>query len=826
MAATKVTGSTSGQSVADDQARASPSGLPSSNRDHDDGKTRARVNMACNHCRGRKIRCDGMLPQCSNCAHLGRPCTYQPVPAEENEANRERKRKNKQRKLDEEFNSSAEYGDVSANSSADSIRPRLTQSGSTSRLSSPSSTIEAGSSHLKPPTSSQAFKATLAQRRARGAAVMTSLESGPSLRRHAPYSARSRPPINTSSSSGAGSAAGALASSGSETLASPASPSLGYSSQSFQTAFGSNQTSLSSQSLGPQYGGETAFRWQGDGSSGIAPAAIMSLRRRSSFDSSGVLELMYSGSSMQPPPLTSTQLQQNQQHYYPPPQVPGFYSSVPPPLSDHTSNIVPRPDIWGHLPHPNMTLHLDVAGSLSSAVPQGAEPSAGSGWLPNRVDDRNRADARMYLRAGEQHSVMRSTSEPGTAITARSQDGTGSIVPPLHPHHYSHGVSLPASVQASERGSPVLGAVRDAYPFCGPNLLDQSLHALQQSQNLGFGHPPPQHQQHQQHQQSGAMSMGSMSPNSSRDSANDGVGRSLDGSGLVSIGYGLSASSSAAAMLSGGSGFLPANYPSDGSQPLNVMLLGPPNDPYHSASQAQSQLYRPSPGAPFEPTAAAATQPQQLRLDQSALHTGFAWNPAAGSNPASPESHLGRNMYDMQLTDTSPSAAMSSQSHHSASRATSAIPEELPYVTSLQYIDARAYFQGSSVGTGSAGAGHGTSGSVASPAANVAYSTSSHGGHGEQQTSGAGLLDASTGWPQQQQQAHPVFQAFAGDSASSSAGSHGLPDLAPTSPTGAPSQGQAYPVSSQQQQQQLDARSTAGESATKRHRGERADKAN
>lgn len=40
---------------------------------------RARVSMACIHCRQRKIRCDGQQPTCSTCFRLGRYCVYESI---------------------------------------------------------------------------------------------------------------------------------------------------------------------------------------------------------------------------------------------------------------------------------------------------------------------------------------------------------------------------------------------------------------------------------------------------------------------------------------------------------------------------------------------------------------------------------------------------------------------------------------------------------------------------------------------------------------------------------------------------------------------------
>ncbi|KAN0079910.1 hypothetical protein V8E55_009476 [Tylopilus felleus] len=42
-----------------------------------------RTPMACQFCRGRKLKCDGSRPSCSNCNRRGYPCLYVPVSAEQ-----------------------------------------------------------------------------------------------------------------------------------------------------------------------------------------------------------------------------------------------------------------------------------------------------------------------------------------------------------------------------------------------------------------------------------------------------------------------------------------------------------------------------------------------------------------------------------------------------------------------------------------------------------------------------------------------------------------------------------------------------------------------
>lgn len=42
-------------------------------------RTPRRTPMACQFCRGRKLKCDGLRPSCTNCNKRGVPCAYVPV---------------------------------------------------------------------------------------------------------------------------------------------------------------------------------------------------------------------------------------------------------------------------------------------------------------------------------------------------------------------------------------------------------------------------------------------------------------------------------------------------------------------------------------------------------------------------------------------------------------------------------------------------------------------------------------------------------------------------------------------------------------------------
>ncbi|KDR78303.1 hypothetical protein GALMADRAFT_138410 [Galerina marginata CBS 339.88] len=46
---------------------------------YDGPRTPKRTPMACQFCRGRKLKCDGIRPSCANCHRRGYPCSYTPV---------------------------------------------------------------------------------------------------------------------------------------------------------------------------------------------------------------------------------------------------------------------------------------------------------------------------------------------------------------------------------------------------------------------------------------------------------------------------------------------------------------------------------------------------------------------------------------------------------------------------------------------------------------------------------------------------------------------------------------------------------------------------
>ncbi|KAJ6492898.1 hypothetical protein C8R47DRAFT_1214177 [Mycena vitilis] len=49
---------------------------------YDNPRTPRRVPMACSFCRARKLKCDGLRPQCGNCNRRNIPCNYIAVSAQ------------------------------------------------------------------------------------------------------------------------------------------------------------------------------------------------------------------------------------------------------------------------------------------------------------------------------------------------------------------------------------------------------------------------------------------------------------------------------------------------------------------------------------------------------------------------------------------------------------------------------------------------------------------------------------------------------------------------------------------------------------------------
>lgn len=53
--------------------------VPNTKRKHIHEGMRKRVSQACDACRNKKLRCDGLRPTCSSCILLGRQCLYASV---------------------------------------------------------------------------------------------------------------------------------------------------------------------------------------------------------------------------------------------------------------------------------------------------------------------------------------------------------------------------------------------------------------------------------------------------------------------------------------------------------------------------------------------------------------------------------------------------------------------------------------------------------------------------------------------------------------------------------------------------------------------------
>ncbi|TFK36053.1 hypothetical protein BDQ12DRAFT_756189 [Crucibulum laeve] len=57
-----------------------PNGVPVTQPHYQDiPRTPKRTPMACQFCRGRKLKCDGGRPSCANCNRRNYPCVYAPV---------------------------------------------------------------------------------------------------------------------------------------------------------------------------------------------------------------------------------------------------------------------------------------------------------------------------------------------------------------------------------------------------------------------------------------------------------------------------------------------------------------------------------------------------------------------------------------------------------------------------------------------------------------------------------------------------------------------------------------------------------------------------
>ncbi|KAI0088372.1 hypothetical protein BDY19DRAFT_195083 [Irpex rosettiformis] len=62
-----------------EQQLAGQQGQDQESSEEDIPRTPRRTPMACQFCRGRKLKCDGLKPSCSNCNRRSLPCQYVPV---------------------------------------------------------------------------------------------------------------------------------------------------------------------------------------------------------------------------------------------------------------------------------------------------------------------------------------------------------------------------------------------------------------------------------------------------------------------------------------------------------------------------------------------------------------------------------------------------------------------------------------------------------------------------------------------------------------------------------------------------------------------------
>ncbi|KAE8214843.1 hypothetical protein CF327_g1809 [Tilletia walkeri] len=589
-------------------------------------KSRARVNLACKHCRQRKIRCDGTLPTCSNCSRLRRVCTYERVPAEENLATRERKRRNKQRKLQENLAAEQYYGQAGPSQLG------MVHSESSSSLTSSLSASDQGGSG-GPSIASPSYRTgskTLAQRRARGATETIYLESAPSTLRHAPYPMSSPSRTGPAPSWFQGSAqqwkvvTGQTPSFSAQMLSSQFLPA---SSEGLYPGL-PPQVHYTAQSLGTPISDHHGFQWDTHVPS-LAAVSTFQLRRKSSFDSSGITETL------------RYQNQQNLAHH------PGFGPSLPPPLSGHELNSVPAPDAWGLLPADTTTLHLNAVGSVPSTN-EGPSGQAGAQRSEWRGDGPGLQIGSANGSAIPTTFAMDRWTQLGMASTP-VHNGSGVLPLPWRspdfdpqPQHVigqaldrfntsndsSQAGSAPVSTSTSEGGSQVA-----AHAFAPASSTASSLsHAhsvLQQPQyNMTLSQNPPL---------CGPFSSASGSPRSSVPSIHGSSSRDGDLS-FPSSGSIVRTMSSSGQILSDASRLVPSSH-----------LAGDALIQAATALRQQDQQHG------YQQMISSPQQTQQQQQQQHSPQTTFGWGSSVHS-PSSPAAQINRNMYGLQqLSMTSPS---------------------------------------------------------------------------------------------------------------------------------------------------------------------------
>ncbi|CAD6890859.1 unnamed protein product [Tilletia controversa] len=462
---------------------------------------------------------------------------------------------------------------------------------------------------------------TLAVRRARGATDMTSLASAPTTSRHAPHRMWSPNFIGPTAGGDEGSVQ-------QETMTSALmSAPFGTSSSGLLFSRIPAHAPYTSQSLGASSGREQDFQWNFR-IPDTAPSSIVSLRCKSSFDSSGITEVLRS----------SCQLAQQG----------SVISSLQAPLSGHELDYVPAPNTWGLLPADTTTLHLDVARSVppSREVHSNDLGPTQPGWQARSNEaglhiGSTSASAIQQLRSTLSSTVV--NNRPGALPLPWQSPGFGSqygIEQTLESLNSSNDSSqmgsVPPSTSTSEGGSQRAAPAHDL-GSTSSDSLGPSLSIWQKHQHGATSGLPPQIY--------GAFASALGSPLSSVPSAHDSNSRedvtsfSTSGSIATSI-------SSSGQVLTDTSHFAPP-----GHRAAEGFLL---------AAQQQQQQYYPHPQLLPSPQQPPYHHHQQQSPQSSALWAGSS----QAHSPNSPVAHIHRTFYELQqLSMSSPNVRMNAPSH-------------------------------------------------------------------------------------------------------------------------------------------------------------------
>ncbi|KAK0547367.1 hypothetical protein OC845_004114 [Tilletia horrida] len=488
---------------------------------------------------------------------------------------------------------------------------------------------------LRKSNSGRSVGKTLAQRRARGAT--TTMESAPAQqqKRHTPYGSRRGGHQPSSSQATA-------------TLHSPypdpsSQPPTSGMPSSFSDAsfFGSGSLSTyTSSSAATPLSPSSGFQWPvlGPAFPGIASSSLSSLRRRSSFDSSGISEALRGMSQIRHPE--------------------SMPAPAPAPLSGHALDFVPAPDVWGVLPHDNTRLHLDVAGDLLPASTSSGHP-----------DDSMIPDASIWP-SNLQRNVFPEGPSAADPISTVPTDGTWSTGGTTYPmssaqSNLSHSHSAGHLSQGQHSGPISTGSTNSSGQL-SPNdsrLLDTRSAA---SSSAGHNAPlgmffSPRHQYPLPPNVSvvsspspmGPFSVASGSPASSAPSAPS-IYRDSDQS-----------------MLGG----VPMTFnPSSRSQDYSIHQQSAPVSPGEAIllpaamiTPQQQQQHVQGPDQPYGQQQLLSAMQQQQHPPSGSQNfgapTSYPWNASPLHPPPAP-SQINRSFVDMQLHDWRSGGSASTSPHH------------------------------------------------------------------------------------------------------------------------------------------------------------------